>query len=50
MKRFQEKAAPLTWEYLDARKTPLKIVGYKGSVDSPHECLTDTDAVVCVEL
>lgn len=50
MERFQAKAAPLNSDYLCRRSTPLRIEGYHGSVDTPHDCLHNTDAVVCVEL
>ncbi|XP_055311458.1 small RNA 2'-O-methyltransferase [Sitodiplosis mosellana] len=50
LKRFEQRAAPLTWEYLSRRKLPLITDVYHGSVDSPHECLLDSDVVICVEL
>lgn len=50
MEQCKAKAAPLAADYLSRRKQPLRIEGYHGSVDSPHECLRNTDAVICVEL
>lgn len=50
MKRFKPKLAPLMSDYLNRRKTPLRIEGFVGSVDSPHECIQNADAVICVEL
>lgn len=50
LKRFEQRATPLPWDYLARRKKLLTIDVYHGSVDSPHECLLNTDVVVCVEL
>lgn len=50
MKRFEQRAAPLAWDYLSLRPKELVVEAYHGSVDSPNECLLNADAVVCVEL
>lgn len=50
MDRYKEKASPLIFDYVVRRAHPLCIEGYHGSVDTAHECLENTDAVVCVEL
>lgn len=50
MDQCQVKAKPLNADYLCRRTRPLCIEGFHGSVDSPHACLQNTDAVVCVEL
>lgn len=50
LKRFEQRAAPLAWDYLSRREKPLIIDAYYGSVDSPHECLLNSDVVVAVEL
>ncbi|XP_031639577.1 small RNA 2'-O-methyltransferase [Contarinia nasturtii] len=50
LKRFEDRASPLAWDYLSRRKYPLVIDVYRGSVDSPHESLHSTDVVVCIEI
>lgn len=50
LRRFQDRAAPIAWDYLTRRKIPLTVDVYHGSIDSPHECLESTDVVVCVEV
>lgn len=37
-------------DWIKNRSSPLKVDVYKGSVAVKHECLLNTDAVVCIEL
>lgn len=44
------RAEPLIVDYLKPRQKELIIDVYRGSIDSMHDCLLDTDVVIGIEM
>ena len=50
LERNKYKAQPLLVDYVKRRRSPFSIDVYKGSIDAQHDCLSDTDVVIGIEM
>lgn len=50
LRRNSGRAEPMLCDYLKRRPEPLIIEVYRGSIDTMHDCLLQTDIVIGIEM